>query len=320
MKMQARQYLFGPVPSRRFGWSLGVDLTPIKTCTLDCVFCQLGRTTVQTLERREYAPTRAVTRELAEWIRDGGEADYITLAGSGEPTLHRRFGEIIDFVHERSSIPVALLTNGTTLGDPEVRSAACRADVVKVTLSAWDEASFARLHRPCSGVTFRGLVEGERQLRRERKGAIWMEVFFVGGLNSSSSQARRIAEIARRIEPDRVQLNSCVRPSAEGSVARVSEARMSELAGLFTPHAETLGASCAGESATARTNATAIESMLRRRPCTAADVAAASGMHPNEVSKYLGRLTRAGRIRARRRDRETYYLACGRTESNHADV
>ena len=136
------QHLFGPVPSRRFGRSLGVDLTPYKTCTFDCIFCQLGRTTNQTFDRKEYVPVREVIDELDNWIKSSGEADYITLAGSGEPSLHSRFGEVIEFVRRSSSVPVALLTNGSLLKYADVRTAASNANVVKVSLSAGTQALF----------------------------------------------------------------------------------------------------------------------------------------------------------------------------------
>jgi len=118
-------YLFGPVPSRRFGRSLGIDLTPYKTCSLDCVFCQLGRTKEKTITRKEYVPIDAVMAELEEWLKTDGQADYITLSGSGEPTLHFRFGEILEFIRTNSAIPAVLLTNGTLLDHAQVRDAAC---------------------------------------------------------------------------------------------------------------------------------------------------------------------------------------------------
>ena len=125
--MTDRKYLFGPVPSRRFGRSLGIDLTPYKTCTLDCVFCQLGRTTHKTVERREYVNMDEVLIELEEWIEKDGAADYITLSGSGEPTLHERFGDILGLIREKTDIPSLLLTNGTFLHLPKVRMAAAQA-------------------------------------------------------------------------------------------------------------------------------------------------------------------------------------------------
>jgi len=129
--MNRYRHLFGPVPSRRLGRSLGVDLTPFKTCTLDCIFCQLGHTTNKTLDRKEYVPVVAVEAELETWIKEGGKADYITLSGSGEPTLHTRFGEVLQFVRDQTAIPTALLSNGTLFWLPEVREAARHADIVK---------------------------------------------------------------------------------------------------------------------------------------------------------------------------------------------
>jgi len=132
------KYLFGPVPSRRFGRSLGIDLTPFKTCSLDCVFCQLGKTTCKTAQRDEFVPIQDVLAELSDWLKTNGNADVVTLSGSGEPTLHSKFGEVIEFVRKRSNIPMLLLTNGTMLHLPDVREAAAAANMVKASLSAWD--------------------------------------------------------------------------------------------------------------------------------------------------------------------------------------
>ena len=148
------KYLFGPVPSRRLGRSLGVDLTPHKTCSLDCVFCQLGRTTEKTIARQEYVPTDKVLAELAEWLDRDGQADYITLSGSGEPTLHSGFGKVLEFIRSKSVIPAVLLTNGTMLQLPEVREAAACANVVKISLSAWNQASYEWVNRPHNQLRF----------------------------------------------------------------------------------------------------------------------------------------------------------------------
>jgi wyosine [tRNA(Phe)-imidazoG37] synthetase (radical SAM superfamily) len=137
--MGTYRYLFGPVPSRRFGRSLGVDLTPYKTCSLDCVFCQLGRTTKKTIHRQEWVPTDSVLAELTQWLESDGRADYITLSGSGEPTLQSGFGKVLEYIRLKTAIPAVLLTNGTMLHFPEVREAAAAANVVKVSLSAWDQ-------------------------------------------------------------------------------------------------------------------------------------------------------------------------------------
>ncbi|MBN1268349.1 MAG: radical SAM protein [Kiritimatiellae bacterium] len=303
------KYLFGPVPSRRFGRSLGVDLTPFKTCSLNCVFCQLGRTAAHTIERREFVPTVDVLVELADWIAQGIRADYITLSGSGEPTLHSRFGDILDFVRSRSTIPTALLTNGTLLHLPEVRTSACKAGVVKVSLSAWDQASFERINLPHAAVTFDLLVAGERALREEFDGPIWMEVMLVEGFNSTPDQVRRIAEIAKTIRPDRIHLNTVVRPSAEVAATAVPRERLEDLTDLFVPRAEVIAEFAGDKAEGARLSEDMILDMIRRRPCTAAQIAGVFDAHLNEVLKYLGALTRDGRAHTENRGAETYFVA-----------
>lgn len=315
------RHLFGPVPSRRLGWSLGVDLVLPKTCTLDCVFCQLGRTTTRTTERREYVPVSSVVEEVEDWLGRGGEADSITIAGSGEPTLHERFGEITDRIRERTEMPVTLLTNGTLLCLPEVREAARRAHRVKVTLCAWNDDLFARIHRPAPGVTFDLLVEGGRRLREEIEGEIWLEVFVLRGINDTPDDARRIAEIARTIRPDRVHLNTCVRPPSERFAEAVPDDVLEALGAFFDPKGEVAHRSFPTRSedpdATVRASVRttmedregAILDILRRRPGTAAQLGAALRLHPNEISKYLGRLVRGGRIREERRADDVFFSA-----------
>ncbi len=310
MDKDSFKYLFGPVPSRRFGRSLGVDLTPFKTCSLDCIYCQLGRTTIKTMERKEYVPVKKVIEEMDEWMRHhAGEINFITLAGSGEPTLHSRFGEILEIASEYPKTLVALLSNGTTLHLREVREAASFADVVKITLNAWDEDSFVRMHRPFPGLKFKQVLEGERCLREEFDGDIWMEVVILEGINSNKSDVSRIAELARSINPDRIHLSTCVRPPAEDFALPVSHERLSELAGLFEPCAEVIVDFSPSSSRAFSGNEKNILEMLRRRPCTSSQIANVFGMHLNEVSKYIGKLLRKGVIRTKGGGAGAYYSA-----------
>ncbi len=195
------KYLFGPVPSRRFGRSLGVDLTPYKTCSLDCVFCQLGRTTKKTVHRQEYVPTEASWPNWESGLKTDGQADYITLSGSGEPTLHSRFGEVLEFIRAKTTIPAVLLTNGTMLQFPEVREAAATANVVKVSLSAWDQASYGWVNRPHPQLQFDQLVKGQKDFRAQFKGQLWMEVFLVAGMNSMPADVSKIADHGKKDRP-----------------------------------------------------------------------------------------------------------------------
>lgn len=305
------RYLFGPVPSRRFGLSLGLDLVPFKTCTFDCVFCQLGRTTVKTLARADYVPAEAVVEEVARWLGSGGRADYLTLAGSGEPTLHERCGEVIRRIRSMTDIPVALLTNGSLLWDPRVRDAAAEANVVKLSLSAWDDASCRLVNRPHPDLSWERMWEGHRRLRDDVRGALWVEVFLVRGVNSADVDVGKIAGLAALLKPDRIHLNTAVRPSAEDFVRPVPHDQMVELASLFTPPAEVIGDFRTATSPATGAREETILAMLARRPCTADQIASVFGMHRNEVAKYVGELLREGRISAERVSEEVFYRASG---------
>lgn len=229
------------MPSRRLGRSLGIDLVPLKTCSFDCLFCQAGLTSSRTLERREYAPVLEVIAEIDAWLSSGGTADYITLSGSGEPTLHSRFGDVLDAVRERCSIETALLTNSSLLYLPEVRSAACKADLVKVSLSAWNQGSFEDINRPHPDLEFKNIVEGLRSLRGEFSGKLWMEVFVLAGMNDRAESVQKIAALADNICPDRIHLNTVARPPAEETAVRVPANVLERFASLFNPRAEVIG-------------------------------------------------------------------------------
>ncbi len=309
MSKKRFRYLFGPVPSRRFGRSLGVDLTPYKTCSFDCIFCQLGKTPEKTIARKEYAPTVEVLSELEEWLKTDGKADYITLSGSGEPTLHSGFGQIFEFVHKNSKIPSVLLTNGSMLCHPEVREAAALADVVKVSLSAWDQASYEWVNRPHADLRFDQLIQGQKDFRARFKGRLHMEIFLIKGLNAFPGDVQKIAGFAREIAPDRIQLNTAIRPPAEAFAAPLSRTEMDKLACLFEPAAEVIAEFNAAKLKDIAANEDTIFSMLQRRPCTASQIGEVFGMHLNEVSKYLGKLIRNGKVQSTRRDEDVYYFA-----------
>jgi wyosine [tRNA(Phe)-imidazoG37] synthetase (radical SAM superfamily) len=307
--MREYKYIFGPVPSRRLGRSLGVDLTPYKTCSQDCVFCQLGRTPYKTIARQEYVPIGEVFDELREWLKREGKADHVTLSGSGEPTLHSRFGEVLGFVKKNSPIKVVLLTNGSLFHLPEVRREALQADIVKVSLSAWDQASYGWLNRPHTDLDFNRLIEGQKAFRNEFKGEIWLEVFLVWGMNSIPSNVAKIADLTNLLEPDRIHLNTAVRPPAEDFVAPLSRERLASLCHLFRPQAEVIAEYGDKGGIEILANEKSIMSLLKRRPCTAEDIAGAFGMHLNEVSKYLGNLLQQGRIRTEHANEAVYYNA-----------
>lgn len=314
------KYLFGPVPSRRFGLSLGVDLVPRKTCTLDCIFCEVGPTTLRTLERKEYVPTEEVLKELAAWFALNRKADFITVTGSGEPTLHTRFGDVLAAIRAQergrahARVRSALLTNSTMLHLPEVRTAAALADVVKVSLSAWDQASFAAITRPHADLSFDRLVDGLQKFRQDYSGELWMEVFIVPGINALRNQVEAIAALARTIRPDLVQLNTAVRPTAALNVPALAESQLRSLAGCFTPAAEVIARFAPGvpmhaaQAGPRHADKAEVLAMLQRRPCTAEDVVHACALSREEVAAVVRELVSEHSVREELRNGETYYL------------
>lgn len=303
------QYLFGPVPSRRLGRSLGIDLTPFKTCTEDCVFCQLGRTTIKTNQRSEYVPTADVLTELGRWKQEGGTADYVTLSGMGEPTLHTRFGDIIDFVHQTMNLPVALLTNGTLLYIPEVRKMAAKADLVKTTLSAWDEESFAKLHQPAPGTSFALLIEGAKALRQIFSGTLWLEVMLVHGYNDQPSDAAKIAAIAQELKPDAIHLNTPIRPLAEGKVEKLGKDELQKLAALFGPTAEVIADfGPHGDKKKLKADKENVRELLKRHAATAEELQQLFSAN-TELTMILDELVKDELVRIERQDGKFFYIA-----------
>lgn len=214
------EYVFGPVPSRRLGRSLGVDPVPFKTCNWNCVYCQLGRTAPMTNERRDYVPPDEVVAEIREALRAHGDGvDWITFGGSGEPTLHASLGRMIREVKGLTTVPVAVLTNGALLHRRDVRRDLLAADAVLPTLDAGSEEVYRRVNRPRGDLTFARLVEGLIAFRREYSGPLWVEVMLVRGLNDGARSLADIRGILDRVGPDAVHVNTPVRPPAEPWVA-----------------------------------------------------------------------------------------------------
>jgi len=304
------RHVYGPVPSRRLGRSLGVDLVPFKTCSYDCIYCQLGRTTNNTTTRAEYVPVEGVLAELQQKLRAGPGPDFIGLAGSGEPTLHSRIAELIAGLKQVTSVPVAVLTNGSLLFEPEVRAALARADLVLPSLDAGSPSGFERVNRPHPDISFERMVDGLVTFSREFKGRIWLEVFILAGITDQPDEVERIAAIADRIRLDRVQLNTVSRPAACASAHAVSGADLARLRGLFSSPCEVIAESCPGQQIRCSGSDGAgdqILALISRRPCTVEGIATGLGLRPNDVLKRLELLCAGGAIRAARRGEAVFY-------------
>jgi len=303
------KWVFGPVPSRRLGRSLGIDLVPFKTCSYDCVYCQLGRTTVKTIERREFTPLAEVLEEIDRKLAEGSRPDYITLSGSGEPTLHTGISELVPAVKKMTDIPLAVLTNGSLLWDPDVREALQEADLVVPSLDAGDAEAFQRVNRPHRDIPFETMLEGLVQFRSGFTGQLWLEVFLVGKVTGCDSQVRKIATLVERIRPDRIQLNTVIRPPAEQATSAVRKARLLRFAKMFGERAEIIADfDQVFEHEDFEGSRESVSNLLRRRPCSLEGVVQGLGVHPNEALKFLDDLLKDGTVTTLSRNGTIFYV------------
>jgi wyosine [tRNA(Phe)-imidazoG37] synthetase (radical SAM superfamily) len=289
-------HLFGPVPSRRLGLSLGVDLVPPKTCTFDCLYCEVGRTTDLTQTRRPYRVAEII-RELEDYLQNPpGPLDYVTMAGSGEPTLNLGLREIIAAVKNLTKTPVAILTNGSLFYLPEVRAAVADADVILPSLDAGREETFQRMNRPHPGLSLDLVVSGLKAVRREFAGPIWLEILLLKGLNDKEEELTAIKHLLRELAPDKVQLNTAVRPVADKSALALTQEEMEAVADFLGGGAEVVAAAHRLSPERLAVKDRDLIEMLARRPMTAVDLAQALGFPLAQVRERLGRLAKSGLV------------------------
>lgn len=310
--MTPRRYVYGPVASRRLGFSLGVDIIPFKTCTLDCVYCQLGSSRRTTVRRGRWFPPREILAQIREALSSGQRIDAVTFSGSGDPTLCRDLGLLIRAIKKMTAVPVVVLTNGTLLTRKDVRRDLLAADVVVPSLDAVPAAVFRRVNRPHASLDNRRIVDGLARFRDEYKGQIRLEIMLVKGVNDSPAALEALEKAVARIRPDRIELNTVVRPPAELRAAPLGRAALERVRKRLGPRAEIVASFAKRKQAPAE-GAGALEkavlATVRRRPQTAADIAAALGRHRDEVLKTLMALLERGRVAKRRHGGRTYFAA-----------
>ena len=303
-----RNYIFGPVPSRRLGRSLGVDLVPFKTCSYDCVYCQLGPTTNKTIERKEWVPLEDVIDQLKDHL--SSKPDYITLSGSGEPTLFSRVDELIFKIKELTDIPIAVLTNGSLLWLPEVREALKPADMVVPSLDAGSSQIFQYVNRPHPDILFDKMLQGLVDFRKVYSGRYWLEVFLLAGVTTPEAEINRLRTCIAAIQPDLVQVNTVTRPPAEDFAESVPKKQLEAIAAQLYDKAEVIADyRDVHEQKDFTARREDILTLLQRRPCSIDDIAAGLGLHRNEVVKYIEELSAQGKIEARPQNQQLYYKA-----------
>ncbi len=307
------KHLFGPVPSRRLGISLGVDLVPHKVCSLNCIYCEVGRTTNLTIERKEYIPLNDILTELKDYLNNKPELDYITFSGAGEPLLHNGIGKIITFIKENyPQYTLALLTNSTLLYDENVRKEILGIDLLLPSLDAVSKKVFKKLNRPNSKLDNEKIIEGLIKFSKDFSGKIWLEVFIIPGLNDTKEELELLKNAIKKIAPDQVQLNTLDRPGTESWIEPVSKNRMEEIAELLKPLPVEIIAKFQSRNKIRSYHKDVEQQIIetiKRRPCTDKDLSEMLGIHINEINKYLSELLHEGSVTSQQQERGTFFCA-----------
>ena len=305
------KYLFGPVPSRRLGMSLGIDLVPHKVCSLNCIYCECGRTTNLTIERKEYVPYKKVIEEIIHFMSNNPAPDYITFSGSGEPTLNSRIGDIVEFIKQNyPEISLALLTNGTLLNDKEVRKEILKTDVVLPSLDAASDKAYRKINRPFHSINLSDYINGLVEFGKEYNGKIWLEVLIIPGYNNDKENLKLLKEAFLKIKPESIQLNTLDRPGVIDGLEPMSRQELQEIVNFWNlDNVEIIAAAPERRDIKSYRSDTesAILETIFRRPCTLNDLVKILGLHINEINKYLDVLESEKKIESIRQKRGIFY-------------
>jgi wyosine [tRNA(Phe)-imidazoG37] synthetase (radical SAM superfamily) len=304
------RYVYGPVLSRRLGRSLGIDPVPFKTCNLNCVYCQLGPTSSSRLTDAAYPPLSAVIEEIGEALASAQDLDFVTISGSGEPMLYGDIAELISAIKDMTDVPVAVVTNGTLLTSQAAREALYRADVVLPSLDAADNRTFNRIVRPPGGLGVEQVIAGLATFRRHFTGQIWLEIMLVSGLNDQPEQLERLKGMMDFILPDRIHLNTVVRPPAVESALPVPPERMAAIAAYFGPCCEVIAEHPdAAPRSPGEALAERLTGIVTRHPATLSELAVTLGASPDLVATCIAELMAKGVIETQLHRGRLYYTA-----------
>ncbi|MGQ9653359.1 MAG: radical SAM protein [Thermodesulfobacteriota bacterium] len=300
--------VFGPVPSRRLGRSLGIDVIPLKTCTYDCIYCQLGPTRRLSVRRRPFRRLQEVVAAVEEALEDRPDVDVLTFSGSGEPTLQLTLKAMIRALKARFPLPVAVLTNGALLYRADVRDELREADLVLPSLDAWTEEMFQAINRPHPGLRLGAILEGLVAFSKTFPGRLWLEVLFVRGMNDDPKALPGLIQWVERIRPDRLHINTVVSTPSEPWALPVERERLEEIRSTLGPVAEIV-VPYRREAERALRGAVdeRVKEMLRRRPLTAKDLAATLGLGVEEARETLDRLANRHGWVKETRGRDVFY-------------
>jgi len=304
------KYIFGPVPSRRLGVSLGIDLVTHKICSLDCIYCECGATTSLTMKREEYVPISDVLKEIDDYFSKNIKPDFVTFSGSGEPTLNIGIGRVIEYLQSNYDVPVCVLTNGTLLKYKNVRDDLLKADIVMPSMDSVLEKSFKIINRPEKTIKIEEYIEGIKSFKDEFSGSLDLEIFIIPGINDSKEDIASLKKAIFKINPDSVLLNSLDRP---GTINKISGASLTELTnikrdlGFDRTKIISKGKNRKNIASYRSDKEKAILGTIFRRPCTIKDISEILGLHINDIGKYLDVLIKERKLEVEELERGIFY-------------
>lgn len=286
-------------------------MVPMKTCTLNCIYCECGKTSHLTLERKEYVSFEAVKKELTHYLAHHARPDYITFSGSGEPTLNSKIGDVIRFLKDRvPDVPVAVLTNSTLFSRKQVRSDIKHAVVVIPSLDAVTEKIFNKINRPSPHLHVDTIIDGLIRFRKEYRGKIWLEVFIIPGMNDTTAELNALKLVIGKIKPDQVHLNTLDRPGSVSTLRTATREELERVLNVFQMENAAIVADPPEQKALfayRKDTAAAILGTIARRPCTSKDLSEILGLPVKEVDTYLKSLEADEKIKAVKQKRGLFY-------------
>ena len=304
------QHVFGPVPSRRLGYSLGVDIIPPKHCSFDCIYCQIGKTTHIETARKSFYDPHSIIDQVMEKVSAADTIDVITFSGSGEPTLNSDLGFMVREIKKRTKVPVAVITNGSLLPVRQVREDIMQADIVLPSLDAVSQEVFEHINRPHPSLGINAVIEGLKDFRKEFKGQIWLEIMLIKNINDDSQELKTMAETVLSLNMDRVQLNTVTRPPSDPSVMRLAAGELEEIRRIFGPACEIISTFEKSADIHVETSVVAlILETLKRRPLTLDDIVRITGMPHFDAKTRLNILEKEGLVTTAVVNDELFYIS-----------
>jgi wyosine [tRNA(Phe)-imidazoG37] synthetase (radical SAM superfamily) len=306
------KYIFGPIPSRRLGISLGVDLVDFKVCSFNCVFCECGKTNNLTIERKDYIPCEKIISELKEYFKTKPELDFVTLTGSGEPTLNTGIEKIIDFMKKDfPQYKVAVLTNGTLLWDDNVVKEIKNADLIKISLNAITESAFKKITNCAKNLDIKKVIKGIIDFRKKYSGEIWLEIFIVPGINDNDKELELLKNAIMKMKPDKIHLNTLDRPAEFNWVKSASHETLNYIKEYFKPlNAEIVAKfkktiNISDENIMLEEKVVAI---LKRRPCTKEDIHSIFDISKDVLDNVLENLKSENKVIEEKKNRGIFFV------------